>query len=157
LTNFGDNFLLLLPVGMLLECAVSKMKTYPRKVSKPHMKSFFPKLRDKNRRQPGEGGEHDTKLLCSGEEARKEQRTSNCPVLSALYKSKTISESATQTLISFPGLNITSQNSPMALCSLSNVPVPFTFSCLWKCLMWHCKMTGKKFNSIIYYRTLMFY
>lgn len=146
---------------MLLELVVWKMRRYPSKVSKPHLKCLFPKLGDKDRSQwgwgMGAGSRGETKFLCSGEETGKEQMTSNCPVLSALYKSKTIPKSATQTLISFSGLNITSQNSPMALWSLPNVPVPFTFSCLWKCLMWHCKMTGKKFNSIIYYGTLMFY
>lgn len=133
LPEFGETFLLLLPADMLLEPAVSKVMKHPTKVSKPHPKSLFPKHKDKDRSQQGwrtvRGG---TKLFCSGKVAGKEEMISNCPVLSALWKSKTIPKSATQTLISFPGLNTTSQTSPMPHCSLPNVLVPFTFSCLWK-------------------------
>lgn len=56
---------------------------------------------------------------------------SNCPVLSAVYKSKTIPKSATQALISFLDFSITSQNSPLALRYVPNVLVPFTFSSVW--------------------------
>lgn len=49
LTDFGDNFLLLLPAGMLSEPAVSKVSRHPSKVSKPHPKSLFSKHRDKDR------------------------------------------------------------------------------------------------------------
>lgn len=53
LTDFGENFLLLLPAGMLLEPALSKVRRHPSKVSKPHPTSLFHKHRDKDRSQQG--------------------------------------------------------------------------------------------------------
>lgn len=156
LTDFEGNFLLLLPAGTLLEPAVSKVRWHPGKVSKPHPESLFPKHRDKDRSQQGGMRRGNQTSLQWG---RGRERTDDLSLPSPLcsLQVRDHPEGATQTLIPFPGPNITNQNSPTALCSLPNVPVPFTFSCLWKCLMWHCKMTGKKFNSIIYYGTLMFY
>lgn len=126
LPEFGETFLLLSPADMLLESAVSKVRRHPTKVSKPHPKSVFPKHEDKDRSRRGWGTVRGgTKLFCSGEVAGKEEMTSNCPVRSALWKSKTIPKSATQTLISFPGHH--QPNQPYATLFTAKCSCPLHF------------------------------
>lgn len=73
----------------------------------------------------------------------KEQMTSNCPELCSLQVKNPPKKCHSHTHLFFWSQHHQS-NSPMALCSLPNVSVPFTFSCLWKCFTWHYEMTGKK-------------
>lgn len=153
LTDFRGNFILPVPRASRT-CWLKKEETLKWGEQTSHKVSLPQTQRERSQQgnQPW-----DSKVLCSGEEAGKEQMTSNCPALSALYKSKTIPRSATQILISFPGLNITSQT---ALWHSVHCQMFLSLSLSAASGKVYCgtaKWLAKKFHSIIYYGTLMFY
>lgn len=129
------------------------MRRYPSKVSKSHLRYLFPKHKDKDRSQ-----QSGKKENFAAERKRQEKNRRSLTVQSSLlFTSQRPSPKVPLRHSFLFWISASPAKTALWHSVMCQMFLFLSLSAVSGCLMWHCKMTGKKFNSIIYHGTLMFY